>query len=156
MDLPRKRLREAPQTGRFQFGLTSLLLFVTLAAILCSVVAMNPGLGIVAAILTIPALVRTCVVAWRGEQYGDPVSPVAKVAVFLLTMVVGGVVLVPAGIAFFFVACMTSGWPIGELNNRAMIMGGIAGTIVAVPRPVFRSHHTWHSRRLTTWRLTQK
>jgi len=91
-----------PATGRFQYGLSSLLLFTTLLAILCSIASMSPGLGIVVAILSVPAIVRTCISAsWRGAR-GQPMSFGKKVAVFLLTLPMIVTVIVAAGAAFFF------------------------------------------------------
>jgi hypothetical protein len=72
--------------GRFQFGLSSILLVVTFFAIICSIIKMSPGLGIVIAILALPALVRTCVVVLRHNAEGDPLSVRKKVVVFVLTL----------------------------------------------------------------------
>ena len=51
--------------ARFQYRLSSLLLIMTLIAILSGLIAMHQGFGIVVAILALPALVRTCITATR-------------------------------------------------------------------------------------------
>ncbi|MGO8689882.1 MAG: hypothetical protein ACLQLG_09620 [Thermoguttaceae bacterium] len=130
--------RPAATRGRFQFGLSSLLLIMTLVAILCSIIKMAPGLGIVLAILALPALVRTCIAASQEGASGQPMPFGKKLGVFLLTMVMSYAVLAAAGIAasvaFFFTCLATLGIsPRGaNADDTPLLVGSIAGGIVAV------------------------
>jgi hypothetical protein len=104
-DLALKQIAQQPNAkhGVFQFGLSSLLLLVTLVAILCSIIKMNPGIGIVVAGLAIPALVWTMIVAIRRGQSGAPMSAFGKTGVFVLAMLLFLGVLV-AVIGAFLIA----------------------------------------------------
>jgi heme/copper-type cytochrome/quinol oxidase subunit 2 len=112
---------------------------MTLVAILCSITSMAPGLGIVLAMLTVPALVRTCVISARRGARGEPTSIGEKTTVFLLTLATIIIVMVVA-IAVFFVTllaiCATTagaGRPVdGGGIFLALTLGGIAGVTVAI------------------------
>jgi hypothetical protein len=95
-------------TGHFQYGLSSLLLILTLVAILCSIAKMHLGLGIVVAILTVPALLRTIIVASRRGQRGEPMSIGGKAVSVLLTLaavIAVSVLVLGAFIAAFLATC---------------------------------------------------
>ena len=119
-----------------QYGISSLLLVITFVAILCSIIKMSPGLGIVIAILTLPAMIRTVLVAFRRREDGRPMSPADKTSVFLLTMAISLCVVVASCAAFcftFFFACLAT---IGSTNqsnlNNAFIWVSLISGIVAV------------------------
>jgi hypothetical protein len=124
----------------FQFGISSLLLVITFVAILCSVVKMNPGLGIVVAVLTVPAVLRTVLVAFRQQQGGKPMSAAGKTGVFMLTMAMSLCVAVAACAAFcftFFFTCLAAaagkgGGFQGDPFTPAFIIGGIVAAAVAI------------------------
>ncbi len=56
---------EYQQHATFQFGLSSIMLIITLAAVLLGVYEMAPGIGIALAIVAIPALIPTCIISMR-------------------------------------------------------------------------------------------
>ena len=121
----------------FQYGLSSILLVITFAAILCSLIKMNPGLGILVAILTTPAMLRTVLVAFRQRQSGEPMTGGDKANIFFLTMAMSLGVIVAACGAFcvtFFLTCATSlvGKSKGDPFVMSFAVGGIAAIIVAV------------------------
>jgi hypothetical protein len=124
----------------FQFGISSLLLLITFVAILCSITTMSPGLGIVVAILTTPAMLRTILVTFRQQQGGKPMSGAGKTGVFLLTMAMSLCVAVAACAAFcftFFFTCLAAdagrvGGFRGDPFTLAFIFGGIAAAAVAL------------------------
>jgi hypothetical protein len=131
-----------PPIGPFQFGISSLLLVTTLLAVICSITVMVPGLGIVLAILAVPALVRTCVVASRRAARGEPTPVGKKTSIFLLTMAVIVTVIVAVGGAFFF-TCMTT-FVIGSAAGRnsdtvavAAILGVALGSVAAIVVSIF-------------------
>jgi hypothetical protein len=122
-----------PPAGSFQFGLSSLFLLMTLAAILCSVIKMNPGLGIAMAILSTPALVWTMVAASRRRSRGNPMSPGRKAGMFIVALlaVVGAVVaVVGAFVVAFLATCATTRTGAGQYDFgdpvAALVIGGIA------------------------------
>lgn len=110
----------APAQARaaWQFGLSTLLLFVTLAAVLLGVFVMSPGLGVLLAVLIAPPVVRTCTLAARAEARGRPLSDAEKGRAFARSLgvtaaVLGSVVAVAVvgvvvlGIALFL-ACFAA------------------------------------------------
>ena len=131
--------RPAEPTGHFQYGISSLLLVITLFAILCSITKMNPGLGIMAAILAVPALLWTTFAAVRRRDHGDPMSSGEKAGVFLLTVfAVFGVIIAVIGafaVAFFAMCAVTSG-P-GQDEFGSLILSVICGGVAALAAAVF-------------------
>jgi hypothetical protein len=127
----------APPAARLQFGLSSILLFVTLVAILCSIIKMSPGLGIPLAILAGPALLRTCVVALRHSASGSPMSASEKAQAFAVSLAMVFTVVLTAVGAFIVVAgvvCATSVPAAGRSDRLAMtfaVAGLVAGLAAA-------------------------
>jgi hypothetical protein len=97
---------------------------MTLIAILSSLIGMNPGLGIVVAIVAVPALVRTCFTATRRGARGQPLSVEGKVALFLLTVSMTVIVIVAAGAAFFLtcLAIFVTGMNVGPHPNESALL----------------------------------
>ncbi len=88
----------------YQFGISTVMLIITLSAVLLGVFQMQPGIGLALLFLLTPALVRTCVTAARREARGQPMSPTAKLGVFGSTVGIV-IVVVAASIAAFFAVC---------------------------------------------------
>jgi hypothetical protein len=79
----------------YQFSLASLMLTVTLVAVLLGLFRMAAGLGITLAILVAPAWLRTCIVAARRKARGQPVPIPSKLGIFASTMgIVFGIVVI--------------------------------------------------------------
>ena len=138
--LPPIRAQLVDSSSRpLQYGISSLLLIITFVAILCSITKMNPGLGIVIAILTLPAMIRTVLVAFRRRESGAPMSAAGKTGVFLLTMAMSLCVVVASCAAFcftFFFTCLAAvsgkgGGMRDDLLILPLIVGGIAAVGVA-------------------------
>jgi nitroreductase len=127
--------------------LASLLLFTTLVAVLLSAFTTFPGLGIALTILAVPALARTCFVAIRTRDRGQPMPVIAKIHVFLVTLGVVTLIAVAVGATFygtcwagFFGGAAASsalGSPGGAYSEigwglvTGIILGIIAGLVVA-------------------------
>jgi hypothetical protein len=119
---------------RFQFGISSLLLLMTLTSVLFGLFSMAPGLGIAAMVLAVPALVPTCIAAMRKGSRGRPMTALQRTAVFLVWMGLMMAVAVAAGIAFF-ITCLAGVATSGNLDRgfqTGMVLGGIAALVVAV------------------------
>jgi hypothetical protein len=119
---------------RFQFGISSLLLLMTLTSVLFGLFSMAPGLGIVAMVLAVPALVPTCIAAMRKGSRGRPMTALQRTAVFLVWMGLMLAVVGAAGIAFF-ITCLVGVATSGNLDRgvqTGMVLGGIAALVVAV------------------------
>ncbi|MCO6454564.1 MAG: hypothetical protein J5I93_04530 [Pirellulaceae bacterium] len=87
------------------FSLESLMLVVTLVAVCLSVGVWVPGLGILLAVLSTPALVRTVVVQLRRKAQGQPLSVGEKLTTFLASL--GFVVLIGVALLItLFFACL--------------------------------------------------
>ena len=143
----------APATGRepvlvaelvesdrpLQFGIASLLLVITFVAVLCSLIKMNPGLGIVIAVLTLPAMIRTVLSAFRRREAGRPMSGGDKASTFLSTVAMSICAIVAAGVTFcgaFVATCLVAMGTTGGRSFEVMLpwmvcVGGIAAIIVA-------------------------
>jgi hypothetical protein len=120
----------------FQFGISSLLLLMTLTAVLFGLFSMEPGLGIAAMVLAVPALVPTSIVAMRKGSRGRPMTALQRVGVFTAWVALMMVVAIAAGIAFF-ITCLvgTAVSPGGGSYpnlEAGMVLGGIAALVVAV------------------------
>ena len=64
------------------FSLSSMLMVVTLVAICLGLSVANPGLGIAAAVISLPPLLRTVLVARKQRQQGVHLSPAKKTRLF--------------------------------------------------------------------------
>ncbi len=94
-----------PQPARkrgLQFSISTLLLMMTLAAVLLSVFQVAPGMAILLALVAASALWRTRISIMRREEQGQLFSPREKVALFItnltLTSAVAVAVVTPVGI----------------------------------------------------------
>lgn len=91
--------------GRFSFSLATLLVVLTSASVLCGLFAIEPGLGIVAAVLLTPAMIRTALVMRKREAAGLSVGPAQKVLLLAGSFVTTAVILTVVGIASFGTFC---------------------------------------------------
>jgi hypothetical protein len=119
-------------------------LVTTLLAIICSIIRMAPGLGIFLAIVTVPALVRTCILAYRSVARGQRMSAGKKAGVFLLSMVMVSIVIVVSSAVSLFIAFVVICTPGGNVSGGpggpglgpdnvplGLTLGGLAGLAVA-------------------------
>jgi hypothetical protein len=149
-------IRDAPtpaeQAAPFQFGLSSLLLIMTLASVLFSVMAMAPGVGIVLAILAIPPLVRTWRVANHRQTQGHPLSARDRIGIFLAALGIAVGIGVAAGVAFFATCFMgfvagsgISGiWAKGyDTLGWGVLTGGLFGLAAGGAAGYFLIRHLW-------------
>ena len=124
--------RPRSQAPPFQFGLSSLLLITTLGAVIMSVGVMVPGIGILLAVISTPALIRTYVLVRRSRADGKPASTQEKFVLFVTCLGIAALIAVATGVAFFvtcfvgFFASLERGMTVG------MILGTIGGLIVAI------------------------
>jgi hypothetical protein len=122
--------------ARFQFGLSTILLVVTVTAILCSITKMRPGLGIPLAIFSLPALVRTCLVVRRWDARGQPMSTGHKASVFVVTVFTIAAAVVAGILVFYivvFVTCLAGGPSFPYVASPAApVVAGIAGIATAI------------------------
>jgi hypothetical protein len=125
--------RHIHERTKFQFSLASVMLIVTLAAVLMSIYTMAPGLGIALMVLSVPALIRTAVLAMQKGSRGKPLAFAEKAGIFLAWIGLGIVIIIAAGLAFF-VSCL-AGLPGGE--GAAMLLGSIGAIVVAIFLGVF-------------------
>jgi len=121
----------------FQFGLSSLLLITTLAAVVMSVSVMVPGIGIVLAIIATPALIRTYVLVQRSREDGKLASVQEKTLLFLACLGISALIALATGAAFF-VTCLVgvfagSAGKIDTSVTIGLIVGTLAGLIVLIP-----------------------
>ncbi len=100
---------ESQSQSPYQFGLSTVMLLISLSAVLLGVCSMHPGLGLALTFVAIPALARTCIMSMRRKREGIPMSDMAKVGVFggSLFLVIGvTTLLVLASAVALFLVCM--------------------------------------------------
>jgi hypothetical protein len=103
--------------GRFQFGLSTLMLIVTLFAIICSISVMAPGLGVVVGIVSLFGILGAVRRSHAAEATGVPFSQTEKVGAFFrsagITFVVLTIIVVVIGLVIFVgLLIMCSGFKI--------------------------------------------
>jgi hypothetical protein len=116
-----------PRT-KFQFSLASIMIVMTLLAVLMSIYTMAPGLGIALMVLSVPALIRTVVLAMQRGSRGKPLTFGQKAGVFAAWIGLGVVIVIAAGVAFF-VSCLV-GLPGGAAV--AITFGSIGAIVAAI------------------------
>ena len=100
-----------------QFGITSLMLTITLIAVVLGVLRLVPGLGIALVVFVTPAFVRATVLAAREKAAGRRLGTGKKAVAFLASL--GLVVsLVMAAGAAFYVTCW-GGFFVGAVVSEA-------------------------------------
>jgi hypothetical protein len=101
------KFEHRPET-RPTFGLSTLFLVITVVAVCLGAFVAAPGLGILLAVIAVPAFVRTSAATSAQEQSaGRPVDVPDKVGLFLGS--IGVVLLIGlAGFGAFFAACWAS------------------------------------------------
>ena len=87
-----------------QFSLASLLLIVTLVAVGVGLFRLAPGLGVLLAFFSLPALARTTIDVTKHKQRGAPLGVLGKVGSFVVSLVVVLTVTV-AALAASFTVC---------------------------------------------------
>ena len=90
--------------GPATFSLATLMLLITLAAVLCGLTAAAPGLGIPLAVLVTPALIRTFAASNVSRAQGIEPTAEAKVGTFLASIGLMFLIMI-AGFAVFFIGC---------------------------------------------------
>jgi hypothetical protein len=102
----------------FQFGLSTLLLIMTLVAIICSISVLATGLGVVVGIISFFGIVGACRRSSDAEAKGAPLSQAEKFWAFarsaaftlMVLLIVAGVVAVVIVVALFIMCSGGSGF----------------------------------------------
>jgi hypothetical protein len=127
------------QSPPFQFGLSSLLLITTLAAVVMSVSVMLPGLGIALAVISVPALVRTYVLVRGSRADGKPASAQEKVVLFLTCLGIAAIIAIVTGAAFFvtclvgFIGTSAASGGVPSSLDKSLTIGVVLGAGVGIP-----------------------
>jgi hypothetical protein len=117
-----------------QFTIATILLITTLAAVLLGVFRLNAPLGVVLAIFSVPALVRTASVARREKRHGQRVSTAGKIGHFFLSFLIMYAVWTAASMAFTIAAMGTCLAAVATSNvSENVAMGvGIVGLLLSL------------------------
>jgi hypothetical protein len=92
----------------WQFSLASLFLITTWVAVNLGAFLLSPGIGVLVALIGLPALARTLVASNRSKRAGSGLNVLAKVEIFIVSIVIVVAVWMASIIAFFAV-CFTGG-----------------------------------------------
>jgi hypothetical protein len=123
----------ADQTAA-QFSLASLFLITTLVAVCLGVFLLVPGLGILLALVTAPALARTMFASYRQKQAGVASTTGQKIGTFALSFLLVFAIGWAGMIAFFCVCLGTglAGMALGGGDEWAIGAAVTAGGLVAL------------------------
>jgi hypothetical protein len=95
---PRTDLNALPDSPT-QPDLTPLALIATLALVLLGAAAVHPGLGIGLAVLALPAIIRTVILAIQRRKKNKPLSPAGQIGFFLICLSLAALVVAAIGVA---------------------------------------------------------
>lgn len=115
-----------PPLKPWQFSLESMLLVITLVAVCLGMIVAMPGIGVLAAIVAGPALIRTLMVGYQERRAGHKQSIGEKVLAFLASTGVAIAVLL-AGASAFGAACFASCLVVLGLESTRPGGGGAGG-----------------------------
>jgi hypothetical protein len=132
-----------------RFSLASLMLVVTLAAVLFGVIAMRPGIGIALAVLSLPALVRTVGIQVRRREAGAPLAPLDRAMAFLASLAVATVIAVAAGASFVAICFPVGLAAFGTDSAPLAVVGWILGIVAGLVVGFFLARWLWPATR--TW-----
>jgi hypothetical protein len=126
-----RRMREDPSHG-MQFSLSSVLIGLTVVAILFGIMAQMPGIGMLIAFCCLPAFIRTSLLIRKRERMGRPTSTERKVLSFVgsivFALITSAVVLI-ASVGTFCTICLTGGTKGGD---SLIIFSGTVALVVTL------------------------
>jgi hypothetical protein len=143
-------------TTPFQFGLSSLLLLTTYAAIVMSIAVMVPIIGIALAIMSVPALIRAYIVVRAYRKTGYALTHREKVRLFFAGLAVAYVIFLLSGIATVFVGlpiALFLSEMIGSSARRELVFGYVGAAVgVAVLVYLLRLWFKFPADRFGVWK----
>ena len=113
-----------------QFGLTSVLLVITLIAAIAGIARYAPGLGIGLLVLVMPALLRSMVVIARRRAAGEKQTTIHRVLAFLAALMLATVTALSAGLAFT-ATCFGGMYLVRGVRGGGDILQGLGFGIIA-------------------------
>jgi hypothetical protein len=113
---------QPPRVGSLQFSIQSLLLITTLIAVCLGALVSVPGLGILALIIAVPALVRTFVTGAAMKREGHKLTTTDKIMTFFASAAIAWAALAAAGVAFCATCTVTlfTGLAVGEAAGGSL------------------------------------
>jgi hypothetical protein len=117
--------------SKFTFTLSSLMLVIALIAVGMGLLYEAPGLGILFAIVAIPALARTFVEVGRAKAVGRSLSTADKLSFFGISVALITVICVSALIAFVITCLPTAAASASAAGMAGVLVGLIVGTVAA-------------------------
>jgi hypothetical protein len=115
------RFSVPPDGAHASFSLATLMLYMTLAAIVCGVFSIAPGAGAALALVLIPVLAHSTIQARKERELGHLVPASEKIAIFLTSFVIVVVAGVAASVAFG-ITCFAGFW--GGAAAGSAVSGG--------------------------------
>src|SRR4051812_25608974 len=137
------------ENNDYQVSLASLFLIMTLSAVGTGLFLVAPGLGVLFAVLSVPALVRTIVAAKQQWRAGAALTIGEKMGVFVVSFFIMVAIGIASSVAFG-VAC-TGGLLLGlgiGVNDPtpAFVLGIGFGLIAAIPFAIWTLRANWPSK----------
>ncbi len=146
--LPNRHTRDTPRVVSppapgLRFGLSALMLLMTLISVCLAVYAAVPALGACLAVVSLPALVRTALVARLRRQYRRPLSVLDCVGEFAIAFLMTLSTITALLVAFLapFVPATIVAW---TLNIDAMyVVAWLTGFAFALVVFLLIVKHAW-------------
>ncbi len=143
----------SPPPNEYSFGLSGLMLVVTLSAVFFGLFVAAPGLAILLAIPALPALIRTALVVNRRASLGRESSASERFALFFGSFGVSVVILLVVfvvGFGTFCAACLAM-YSAGGEDESLIFLAAIAGLVALIPTTYGLSYWVrWRWRKDTT------
>ncbi len=143
-----------PVDHGFSFSLETLMLVMTLSAVGMGAIVLFPGVGIILAIMLLPAFIRTAKVVRRRAEQGRAVGLWPRVALFFGSFTTALVIIVVVsvasvgtfcGLCLGFYAVAEGGPGFDSLMILAAVISGIAAIAATITAIIFSTK--WVRRR---------
>jgi hypothetical protein len=115
------------------FSMATLMMFVTLVAVVCGVFSIAPGIGVALALVLLPVLAHTAISAHREEALGHSLGPGERIVLFFgslgLVVVAGVAASIAFGVTCFagFFAGAAAGDVLGTKGYDSLGWGAVTG-----------------------------
>jgi hypothetical protein len=116
------------------FQISSLLMVIAVIAVCLGVARANVVLGIVLAVVVVPALVYTMIVTERHKASGRPIAVLDKAATFV-NAIAGVVIIEFSALVAFYMTCVPVSFATASVGvgvNAGLIVGLVTGGLAGI------------------------
>jgi len=129
-------IRGVPLEGVKPLGVYGLIGIVVWIAFCFYLMVLNPGLGIVLLVLSVPPLIRTSLVVANRRRFGMEVDNYSRIVLYVSSIAILAMVLLVVGVCVLvgvFIGCIVS-VSLGSYRDpeAGMLLGGGVGLLLAL------------------------